>query len=775
MKLKSLFKLGSLALPILACGASGPVERIELSELDTGNVVQGWGHAGVNRSVSDSPLSIGGEVYDSGVGTHGPGVMQIDLGGQALRFHAVVGIDDGAGRIGSSEFLVIGDGKTLYESGVLRKGERAKEIDLNVENVSMLTLQTTDGGDGFHHDHANWADAWIEYVRPEDVGREPRMLPHRDDELYEASGWEGHSHYEVAKPVSLPFSKTYPGKITDYMVLTFTSDWGDEYRVKTQRLTEQGYHYLETAGQSSGGQKPFVILYNLEKREGIAVSLAWSGNWALDIEQEGDEVRLTARTSPANLPAIKEIGDLALPGALVSEFSGHWDYGTLPIRRYVRKHLLRDLGESWPIVQYNEYFDNKGHFTEESLIEAAQAAASAGVEYFVIDAGWFGNNFQWRRSIGDWFVNEEKLPNGLEPVAKAVRDLGMKFGLWVSMECISKDSDLIRKHPEWVLGDIRTIQKPVPEDPRDWEVGDLDDWYSNVGPIINMDLGNSEALAHQKSVIKNLMDNYDLDYIKMDFNVSSRTGSEAYDGSEDPLYGHLEGTSELWTWMRQTYPGLVIENCSSGSKRADVMTAAMTDTHWTSDEVDNIPNLLINYGATYLFPPEICSDWTTYPEEEENKHVLDIPARFTTNMFVHFGLSGEIQDWRADTMRTLKERISTYKEYRPIVRNADVYHLTRQPNHVNPQSATAVQLVDTRDNKSIHSLVYAFQSNDPELRKRLRLRELDPSKRYQISFPDEFGGDTVVAEGSDLLSSGLKIDFQTKGTAGIVEIRALLD
>ena len=273
------------------------------------------------------------------------------------------------------------------------------------------------------------------------------------------------------------------------------------------------------------------------------------------------------------------------------------------------------------------------------------------------------------------------------------------------------------------------------------------------------------------------MERYELDYIKMDYNVPSQTGSEGYTGTptDDPLYKHLQGTSELWRWMRANYPDLVIENCSSGSKRADLMTTALTDTHWTSDEVDNIPNLVINYGATNFFPPEMNSDWTTYPEEEGNKHILDIPARFTANMFVHFGLSGEIQDWREDTMQILKERIATYKDYRDVIRNAEVYHLTRQPNHIEPQSATALQLVDVREDRPIHSLVYVFHANDPELKTRLRLRELSPEKLYQVVFPEELGGHEYTMKGEDLLMDGLEIDFRNKGTAGIVKILSTWD
>ncbi len=90
-------------------------------------------------------------------------------------------------------------------------------------------------------------------------------------------------------------------------------------------------------------------------------------------------------------------------------------------------------------------------FNEEKILRLAKTAAELGIELFVLDDGWFGKRDNDRSSLGDWFVNKQKLPNGLEGLAKNINQMGMQFGLWIEPEMVSVDSELYRKHPDWCL------------------------------------------------------------------------------------------------------------------------------------------------------------------------------------------------------------------------------------------------------------------------------------------------------------------------------------
>jgi len=153
---------------LCACGAglaAAPARTVWLDELDAGKATTGWGPAQPNRSVEGKPLTIAGQTYARGLGTHAPGVLRISLGGAAARFTARVGVDDEVAKRPSKasvEFKIIGDGVVLWQSGIVKRLEPARQVDVDLKGIKLLDLVVTDGGDGYACDHADWADARFE-------------------------------------------------------------------------------------------------------------------------------------------------------------------------------------------------------------------------------------------------------------------------------------------------------------------------------------------------------------------------------------------------------------------------------------------------------------------------------------------------------------------------------------------------------------------------------------------------------------------------------------
>ncbi len=135
--------------------------KIALSWLDVTRAVQTWGRPGKNLGVTGKPLGIGGQAFDNGFGTHSHSRLFVRLGGKAARFSALVGVDDTAGAAGSVEFRVVGDGKTLWSSGVMRRAQPPKPVSVDVAGVQHLTLEVTDRVDGNSFDHAETPNKWI--------------------------------------------------------------------------------------------------------------------------------------------------------------------------------------------------------------------------------------------------------------------------------------------------------------------------------------------------------------------------------------------------------------------------------------------------------------------------------------------------------------------------------------------------------------------------------------------------------------------------------------
>ena len=150
-------------LSILLCLLVVPAiagETVRLSVLDLSKATQGWGTTLANKSITGSALSIGGKHFDHGIGTHAEGAMALIIGGKAERFSAWVGVDDSAGRgRGTVVFKVLADGREVWSSGTMRGGEVARQVEVELAGVWLLSLVSEDAGDGFEFDHADWAEA----------------------------------------------------------------------------------------------------------------------------------------------------------------------------------------------------------------------------------------------------------------------------------------------------------------------------------------------------------------------------------------------------------------------------------------------------------------------------------------------------------------------------------------------------------------------------------------------------------------------------------------
>jgi alpha-galactosidase len=134
-----------------------------LDDLNIGATVQGWGDPGKNKSIDGHGLTIGGQKFERGLGTHAESILYIGLNQAAKSFSASVGVDgEISSPVASVEFFVLGDGKPLWQSGVMKAGEPAKHFTVNLTGIKILLLKVGDAGDGISYDHADWADAKFE-------------------------------------------------------------------------------------------------------------------------------------------------------------------------------------------------------------------------------------------------------------------------------------------------------------------------------------------------------------------------------------------------------------------------------------------------------------------------------------------------------------------------------------------------------------------------------------------------------------------------------------
>ena len=150
-----------LGISVLARGQDAKPAVVYIDDLDITKAVQGYGSPGKNISAESNPVTLKGKTFSHAFGTHADGKMVIDTRGVAKSFSSIVGVDDDTSGAGSVRFYVIGDGKLLAESGILRGNDEPKTLTADLTDVKQLVLRCDVANDGDDNDHADWADAKI--------------------------------------------------------------------------------------------------------------------------------------------------------------------------------------------------------------------------------------------------------------------------------------------------------------------------------------------------------------------------------------------------------------------------------------------------------------------------------------------------------------------------------------------------------------------------------------------------------------------------------------
>jgi alpha-galactosidase len=177
MKSYSILVLGFSLVMLTAATLSA--ETVWLDELNLATAAQGWGDPQKNKAVGGGHLTIGGKQFARGFGTHSVSELHVNLAGGAQNFSASVGVDDevNGNAAASVEFIVRGDGRVLWQSGVMHAGAAPKDFTVDLTGAKSLVLEVSDADDGESYDHADWADAKFEMAtgRPVAVSGEPQL------------------------------------------------------------------------------------------------------------------------------------------------------------------------------------------------------------------------------------------------------------------------------------------------------------------------------------------------------------------------------------------------------------------------------------------------------------------------------------------------------------------------------------------------------------------------------------------------------------------------
>ena len=541
---------------------------------------------------------------------------------------------------------------------------------------------------------------------------------------------------------------------TDYRLRYLTGRWAGEWTLQEQAV-QPGKTILESRRGTTGAQNNPWFAIDHAGRAGQETggvwfgALAWSGSWQIAVEQDQlQQVRVSGGPNSFDFGYRLGKGETYKTPAFYGGYSDEGIGGASRLlHRFENDSLLPHAPhEALRPVLYNSWEATEFRVDEAGQMALAEKAASIGVERFVMDDGWFGQRKDDHAGLGDWYVNKEKFPNGLKPLIDRVHALHMDFGLWVEPEMVNPDSDLYRKHPDWVLN---FTGRPRTE--------------GRNQMVLN--LARPDVRAYVYGFLDKLVTENDIAFLKWDYNRSwSEPGWPAV-APEDQKKVYIEFTRNLYSILaelRQNHPKLEIESCSSGGARVDLGILQLTDEVWPSDNTDAYDRLTIQNGFTYAYTPAVMMAWVTDSPTWVNHRALSLEYRFLSSMQGSLGIGANLNKWTPEDFETAKKMVEQYKAVRETVQRGSLYRLI-PPEHGSEQSVTESVSRD-RAKAVVFAFLHSSRENYPF--PRINPEGLDPAATYQIAAidgklatdtPTSASGAYWMARGVDVLLRG---DFQ---------------
>ena len=294
------------------------------------------------------------------------------------------------------------------------------------------------------------------------------------------------------------------------------------------------------------------------------------------------------------------------------------------------------------------YFDHN----LTTLIELADSAAELGVERFVLDDGWFRGRRDDNAGLGDWYVDETLWPSGLTPLIDAVTSRGMEFGLWVEPEMVNLDSDVVRAHPDWIVGPSVQSYKDGGRLPLEWR-------HQHI-----IDLVNPDAWQYIYDRVDALLRENNISYLKWDQNRDLLEHGHAGRAS---VHEQTLAAYRLFDALKAAHPGVEIESCSSGGARVDLGILERTDRIWASDCNDALERQTIQRWTGLVVPPELVGGHVGPTTSHTTARTHDLSFRALTALFGHFGMEWDVRQVQGAEREELKRFIGIYKEHRGLI------------------------------------------------------------------------------------------------------------
>lgn len=547
-------------------------------------------------------------------------------------------------------------------------------------------------------------------------------------------------------------SASAPVHGSGYDVIHLKGAWARERHVMRQTQGEGEYRIFSQRGASGHEANPFLALCEKSATEFSgevwAVSLVYSGSFeALSYVNNTENSRLSIGLNPDVFTWKLEPGETFVSPEAAMVYSPDGLNGmSHAFHRLYSENLMRSkwFERDRPIL-INNWEATYFNFNEEKILQIARRAKELGVEMLVLDDGWFGKRNTDNCSLGDWVVNPEKLPGGLNGLSDRLHDLGLKFGLWFEPEMISPDSDLYRAHPDWCLhvdGRARVEMRNQ----------------------LILDLSRKEVQDYIIESVSAVLESARIEYVKWDMN---RNMTEPFSGAQTPerqketQHRYMLGLYRVLEEITARFPEILFESCSGGGGRFDPGMLYYMPQTWTSDDSDAVERMFIQYGTSFVYPPCAMGAHVSAVPNHQTGRTTAMQTRGDVALGGNFGFEldlSQLSDADAETVRRLIER---EKQVRTLVRTGEFTRLLSPFDQ--PYAAWQFR---ARDNSEALICAYRLMTRPATPHLLLRASGLDESAVYM----DDDGN---TCSGAALTRYGIWLHLPGDFTSKVIHLRRI--
>ncbi len=521
------------------------------------------------------------------------------------------------------------------------------------------------------------------------------------------------------------YSAALPLMADKFLLTHLYGTWAHEDRVAHTLLT----HGTKTIESKKGictthSEVPvFMLSLNTDSfsetgGEVVAGALAWSGNFRLNFElTEFNILNVLGGINPyAGEYPLKKGESFTTPDMILTWSGEGAGKASRNLHRWARNYQLHNGSAMVPTLLNSwegAYFD----YDTAKLTAMIDDAASLGLEMFVLDDGWFGNKYPRNDSnagLGDWQVNREKLPEGIDYIASYAHSKGLKFGLWIEPEMVNPKSELYEKHPDWVVKD-KVHEVPLK---RNQCLLDL------TNPAVQ------DFVFNTFDSVMGLSSN--IDYIKWDANrIVESVGSSYLPSGEQSLFWvkYVQGFYSVMERIRAKYPEVLIQACASGGGRAEYGNQRYFDEVWTSDDTEALLRTQMQYGFSLFYPANIMGSHVSAVPNHQTGNSSPIKFRFDVACSGRLGMELQPKAMTEKEKEFAKRAIESYKGYRDIIAEGDLYRIGSPEDESGEFGVLYVSEDKTR------AVLFAYRTSYDNRYSvaQLRLGGLDPEKNYLIT------------------------------------------